>query len=245
MVRLLTYNIHRCVGVDRKLDVGRTAAVIAAQSPDIVALQEVDVGRARTGGADQAQRLAERLGMAFHFNAALTVEEERYGDAILTALPERLVKAGPLPGHPLLPRLEPRGALWVAVEIDGRELQVINTHLGLSPREQQIQAAALAGREWLGKVDHADPLMLAGDLNAIARTAAYKTFAMHLTESRKAAPVRRPAPTFPSRWPILAIDHVFVGHGVTVEAVTAPFDPLSRVASDHLPLVVDFRLAAP
>src|SRR5271168_3924864 len=140
MVRLLTYNIHRCVGVDRKLDVGRTAAVIAAQSPDIVALQEVDVGRARTGGADQAQRLAERLGMAFHFNAALTVEEERYGDAILTALPERLVKAGPLPGHPLLPRLEPRGALWVAVEIGGRELQVINTHLGLSPREQQIQA---------------------------------------------------------------------------------------------------------
>ena len=77
MVRLLTYNVHRCVGTDRRLDVGRVAEVIAAQSPDIVALQEVDVGRARTGGVDQAHRLAQRLGMAFHFNAALQVEEEQ------------------------------------------------------------------------------------------------------------------------------------------------------------------------
>src|ERR1700733_5442224 len=97
MVRVLTYNVHRCVGTDRRLDVGRVAEVIAAQSPDIVALQEVDVRRARTGGVDQAHRLAQRLGMAFHFNAALRVEEEQYGDAILTALPERLVKAGPVP----------------------------------------------------------------------------------------------------------------------------------------------------
>src|SRR5271167_1692127 len=124
MARILTYNVHRCVGTDRRLDVGRVAEVIAAQSPDIVALQEVDVGRARTGGVDQAHRLAQRLGMAFHFNAALTVETERFGDAILTALPQRLVKAGPLPGHPLVPALEPRGALWVAVTIGGVELQV-------------------------------------------------------------------------------------------------------------------------
>jgi endonuclease/exonuclease/phosphatase family metal-dependent hydrolase len=146
MVRILTYNVHRCVGVDRKLDLGRTAAVIAAEAPDIVALQEVDVGRARTAWEDQAHRLAERLGMAFHFNAALTVEEERYGDAILTALPQRLVKAGPLPGHPLFPGLERRGALWTAVELGAEELHVVNTHLGLVPREQQIQAAALLGR---------------------------------------------------------------------------------------------------
>src|SRR5580693_9261607 len=97
MVRILTYNVHRCVGADRRLDV---ADVIAAQAPDIVALQELDVGRARTGGVDQAHRLAQRLGMAFHFNAAFQVEEELYGDAILTTLPERLVKAGPLPSHP-------------------------------------------------------------------------------------------------------------------------------------------------
>ena len=56
--RILTYNVHRCVGTDRRLDVGRVAEVIAAQAPDIVALQELDVGRARTGGVDQAHEIA-------------------------------------------------------------------------------------------------------------------------------------------------------------------------------------------
>lgn len=245
MVRILTYNVHRCVGVDRRLDVARVADVIAAQAPDIVALQELDVGRARTGGVDQAHRLAQRLGMAFHFNAALKVEEELYGDAILTALPERLVKAGPLPGYPRFSRLEPRGALWVAVEVGvGAELQVINAHLGLVPREQQIQAAALAGADWLGSATAGEPLLLVGDFNATARTLVYRTFAAQLTEARRAARYARPSPTFPSTMPILAIDHVFVSAGVVVETVRTPLDPLSRVASDHLPLVVDFHLAA-
>jgi endonuclease/exonuclease/phosphatase family metal-dependent hydrolase len=240
MVRILTYNVHRCVGTDRRLDVARVAEVIAAQTPDIVALQELDVGRARTGGVDQAHRLAQRLGMAFHFNAAFRVEEEQYGDAILTTLPERLVKAGPIPSHPRFSRLEPRGALWIAVTIDGAELQVINTHLGLVPREQRGQAAALAGDAWLGGA--ARPLILVGDMNATARAGAYRVFASRLIESRRAARLSRPAPTFPSPFPVLALDHVFVSDGVVVQAVRTPLDPLSRLASDHLPLVVDFSL---
>jgi endonuclease/exonuclease/phosphatase family metal-dependent hydrolase len=71
MPRILTYNVHRCVGVDRKLDVARVADVIAAQEPDIVALQELDVGRLRTGNVDQAHEIAQRLEMTFHFNAAM------------------------------------------------------------------------------------------------------------------------------------------------------------------------------
>jgi endonuclease/exonuclease/phosphatase family metal-dependent hydrolase len=241
MVRVLTYNVHRCVGTDRRLDVGRVAEVIAAQAPDIVALQELDVGRARTGGVDQAHRLAQRLGMAFHFNAAFQVEEEFYGDAILTALPERLVKAGPIPNHPRFGRLEPRGAVWIAVTVGGHELQVINTHLGLVPREQRGQAVALAGEAWLGSA--ARPLILVGDMNATPRAAAYRTFAGRLTESRRAVRLHRRVPTFPSTFPVLEIDHVFVSEGVAVVAVRTPLDPLSRLASDHLPLVVDFSLS--
>ena len=242
MPRLLTYNVHRCVGTDRKLDVGRVAEVIAAQAPDIVALQEVDVGRARTGGVDQAERLAQRLGMSFRFNAALKVEAELYGDALLTTYPEHLVKAGPLPGDPRIPRLEPRGALWVAVQIGGVELQVINTHLGLVPREQRDQAQALAGKAWLGARACRDPVMLVGDLNATALAMAYRILAARLRESRGAAPFARWVPTFPSRMPVLAIDHVFVSPGVEIQSVRTPLDDLSRRASDHLPLVVDFRL---
>src|SRR3954467_5123391 len=111
MTRILTYNVHRCVGKDKKLDVSRVADVIAQFDPDIVALQELDVGRARTNNVDQAHEIAERLEMACHFHAALQVAEERYGDAILTLYPERVVKKGPLPGHPRIAALEPRGAL--------------------------------------------------------------------------------------------------------------------------------------
>ena len=105
MPRIMTYNVHRCVGVDGKLDVQRVADTIAESRPDIVALQELDVRRARTRGVDQAHAIAELLDMQFHFHAALKVEEELYGDALLTAYPERLVQAGPLPGLPPLPKL--------------------------------------------------------------------------------------------------------------------------------------------
>ncbi|HEX4182940.1 MAG TPA: endonuclease/exonuclease/phosphatase family protein [Caulobacteraceae bacterium] len=245
MPRIVTYNVHRCVGMDRRLEVGRIADVLAALKPDIVALQELDVGRARTGGVDQAHEIAERLKMAFHFNAAIRVEEEQYGDAILTLYPERLVKAGPLPG--LVPRLglEPRGALWVAVDIDGTEVQVVNAHLGLAPQEQQLQAAALAGRDWTGHEDCRAPTILLGDFNATRTSVVYRTLMARLADARGAAIVRRSTSSFPSRLPFLRIDHIFVSEGITVRDVDAPYSPATRVASDHLPLVMEFDAASP
>jgi endonuclease/exonuclease/phosphatase family metal-dependent hydrolase len=216
------------------------AAVIAELQPDIVALQELDVGRARTGGVDQAHEIAQRLNMAFHFHAALEVEEELYGDAILTALPERLVKSAPLPGHPRIGGLEPRGALWVAVEVEGRDLQVINTHLGLVPREQQIQAAALASHGWLEHEDCRTPRILLGDFNATATSVVYRTLAAKLEPARRLSPRKTATSTFPSQLPVLRIDHLFVSPEIRVHDVFAPFTPLTRVASDHLPLVMDF-----
>jgi endonuclease/exonuclease/phosphatase family metal-dependent hydrolase len=195
MPRIVTYNVHRCVGNDRQLDVPRVAAVLAALEPDIVALQELDVGRARTRNVDQAHEIARLLDMACHFHAALKVEEELYGDAILTAYPERLIQVGPLPGHPRLPQLEPRGALWVEVDIEGVPVQIINTHLGLVPREQQYQAGWLAGPTWLQHPRCRGPKILLGDFNATATSVTY--------------------------------------------------EPLTRVASDHLPLVMDFELVLP
>jgi len=243
MPRILTYNVHRCVGVDRRLDVGRVAAVIAEFRPDIVALQELDVGRARTGGVDQAREIARRLQMTVHFNPALKVEEEEYGDAILTTYPERLIHAGPLPGYSRLQGLETRGALWICVEVDGRYVQVINTHLGLVPREQQLQAAAIAGPRWLAHPDCAGPTILLGDFNATPTSFVYRTLTHKLKAARSVGPRRAPSPTFPSRLPVLRIDHLFVSDEIVVKNVFAPYDALTRKASDHLPLVMDFHLA--
>ena len=243
MPRIVTYNVRRCVGNDRRLDVGRVAQVLADLEPDIVALQELDVGRARTGGVDQAHEIARRLDMACHFNAALTVEEERYGDAILTRYPERLMQVGPLPGHPAIRALEPRGALWVEVEVEGVPVQIINTHLGLVPKEQQIQARCLAGPGWLKHPNCHGPTILLGDFNATATSVVYRTFLTTLAAARTLAKVKTPTATFPSQLPVLRIDHLFVSPQITVSDVFAPFTPLTRVASDHLPLVMDFEVA--
>ena len=246
MTRILTYNVHRCLGTDGRVDVGRIAETIAAEEPDIVALQEVDVGRARTGGVDQAHRIAELLKMKSRFHAALKVEEELYGDAILTCLPERVIKTGPLPGYPRIPQLEPRGALMVAIEVaPGVEVQVVNTHLGLVPREQQIQAAAVAGGDWLGHADRRDPLILIGDFNAVARSVVWRTFAATLSDATKGLSSRRGGPriaTFPSQAPILRIDHVFVSKGMRVTGMHVPATARAKVASDHRPLVMDFEI---
>lgn len=244
MPRIMTYNVHRCVGVDRKLDVDRIAAVIAEFEPDVVALQELDVGRARTGGVDQAHAIAEQLQMTFHFNAAMRVEKEQYGDAILTSRPERLVKAGPLPTIKGVPGLEPRGALWLAIDFDGVEVNVLTTHLGLVPREQRLQAAALTGKDWLGDARCADPTILVGDFNATALTRPYQQFMTALADGQRAAGIGRAVPTFPSSFPVLRIDHVFVSPSIRVTRVQTPLFPLARLASDHLPLVVDFDIMA-
>ena len=249
MIRIMTYNVHSCVGVDRRLDVGRIAAVIAHCRPDIVALQEIDVRRPRTGAVDQAHAIATRLGMSFHFHAALKVEEEEYGHAILTALPIRVIRTGPLPTLARVRGLETRGALWVEVDVDGTRLQVINTHLGLVPLEQRAQVACLLGDQWLGHGDFGDPAILLGDFNATSRHAVYGRLVSRLRDvqedSPRGRPWRRTTPTFPSRMPMLRIDHMFVSPGIQVRDVHAPNGPLMRTASDHLPLVADIEIAKP
>lgn len=241
-MRLLTYNVHRCVGMDRRLDVDRIVAVIAEHEPDIVCLQELDVGRARTGGVDQARVIADRLAMSVRFNAAMRVEAEEYGDAILTRWPERLIKAGALPTIRGVPGLEPRGALWIRVELGGVELNVLNTHLGLVPREQRLQAAALIGRDWLGHPECTGPTLLAGDFNATSITGPYQAIVRCLADAQRQIGQRPSIKTFPSGFPAIRIDHVFVTPDIRITGVRAPFSPLSRMASDHLPLVIDFEL---
>ncbi len=241
-LRVMTYNVHGCVGMDGKLDAERIARVIARARPDVVALQELDVGRLRSLGMDQAHRIARYLEMEFHFHPAMHLEEERYGDAILTHLPQRLVKAGPLPGLAGKPRLEPRGALWVAVDLHGREIQVINTHLGLYPRERAEQAAAQLGDDWLAHEHCRAPVILCGDFNALPSSAVCRRLGSPLRDAQAEAKHHRPQATFSSRLPRMRIDHIFISPGLEVRGIEVPHSELARVASDHLPLIAEIRL---
>lgn len=229
-LRVLTYNVHSCRGRGGLPDPGRIAEVIASAEPDIIALQELDVGRIRTGGVDQAHAIARHLKMSAHFHPALHVEEEKYGDAILTALPSRLVKAGPLPSVG-----EPRGAIWVEIEAGEQKIQVVNTHFGLRRRERMTQAETLAGEEWLGSpACSANPAVLAGDFNAVPRSRAYGILAEGLSRHVLTIPARA---TFPARLPVLRLDHIFTNRHARVLRFDVIDTPLARRASDHLPLL--------
>ncbi len=245
-LRLMTYNVHRCVGTDRALDVERVAEVIAAENPDVVALQELDVLRRRTKTVDQAHRLAELLKMKFHFHPAMAVEEELYGDAILTALPERRIRAEGLPLYRRVPGLEPRGALWVEVMVGDTPVQIINTHLGLIPQEQKRQAAALLGERWMASDDWTAPGVLLGDFNATPYSATYRMLkaALRDAQTTSGAWTKPATATFPSSFPFMRIDHVFLTKGLETVGVRSPYDSRARVASDHLPLVIDLEVTA-
>ena len=229
--------------MDGKIDAERIARVIARARPDVVALQELDVGRARTGGMDQARQIARYLEMEFHFHPALHLEEERYGDAILTHLPQRLVRAGPLPGLAGKPHLEPRGALWVAIELHNKEVQVINTHLGLYQRERMAQVAALLDSDWLGHEQCRAPVILCGDLNAQPASPVCRLLAYRLNDAQTEARHHRPKSTFSVRFPTVRIDHIFISPGLDVAGIEVPDSELARIASDHLPLIAEVRIS--
>ena len=240
-VTLATYNVRRCLGTDRRYAPERIAEVIGECDADIVALQEVDVGRLRSGGLDQAGVIAEKLGYASHFHPALRIAEEQYGDALLTRCRSRLVKAGLLPGPRNLWPLEPRGALWIEVMVGNARLQVITTHLGLGRRERRAQATALLGADWLALCR--PPYVIAGDLNSLPGGQVYRRFAARMHDAHSAGAQGKPAPTFPSRRPLLRIDHVFVSDDIEVAGAAVIRSPLAAVASDHLPLVTRLRIA--
>ena len=238
-LRIMTYNVHSCIGMDGKMAPERIARVIAQYAPDIVALQELDVGRMRTGGVDQAHLIAQHLGMELHFHAAMHIEEEQYGDAVLSRLPMRLVKSDQLPGSGIV---QPRGALWTEITTAAGRLQFLNTHLGLTRNDRRMQIDALTGREWLAHPDCRPPAILAGDLNAVPGSRTCRRLAQRLCDVQRKLEAHRPKPTFFGRRPTLRIDHIFVDPVIEVLHVEVPTGHLARTASDHLPVVADVRL---
>jgi endonuclease/exonuclease/phosphatase family metal-dependent hydrolase len=239
----MSYNVHRCIGCDGVLSPHRIAEVIAHYQPDVVGLQELDVGHARTGHADQPEILARELEMHYDFFPAVEAANERYGDAILSRWPLRTIRAASLPTLSNRPRLERRGALWAAVECHGKTVQIINTHLGLWRRERWVQVEALLGEHWLGHPDCTPPRVLCGDFNAWPGTIVHRRLRRELANAQEFQSWFRWRKTYPARRPLVSIDHVFLSRDLAVASVDVPRTRLTKVASDHLPVIVDIRLA--
>lgn len=232
--RVMTYNVHSCVGTDGKHSPDRIAEVIARSSPDVVALQELDVGQTRSGGVHQPEWLAQQLGMLVHFTPARTCNEGHYGNALLTRHPFSVLSEGGLRRR----RDEERAVQWLKIDLAGLEVSVLNTHLSIHFRERLLQIEQLLGAEWLAKAERHVPLVVCGDLNASQFSPVYRRLRKDLVDAQRANGTRA-QPTWPSRRPFVRIDHVFTSSSIRVVRCEVRRDALTMVASDHLPLLAE------
>jgi endonuclease/exonuclease/phosphatase family metal-dependent hydrolase len=227
VIRVATYNIHAAIGADRRRDLERIAAVIEEIGPDVIGLQEVE-SRASRGGSDQAMRLAAMLGMACVEGPMMLEGPGWYGNAILSRLPVLAEQRLRFPAH----SGEPRGAVGVLVEDpQGGHWRLINTHLDLWSRSRLRQVQSLARL-----LENAgEPWILLGDLNE------WRPRAPALASLRRLGYVPPAPPSYPSRWPLFALDRIVVRRCRPEGPLRPHVTELSRRASDHLPVVAELK----
>jgi endonuclease/exonuclease/phosphatase family metal-dependent hydrolase len=229
-VRIVTYNIHTCVGVDRRYDPDRIVAVLRQIDADIACLQEVDARPSIGRHADQWAYLGESTGCRVILGAGIRDDRRRFGNAILTRFPVLTARSVDL----TVAGYEPRGAIDADLLVGDRVLRVIATHFGLRAGERRLQASRLMtalGESLAANRREADAVLLMGDLNEWrGRSGAIRVFDRRLGPSAAAR-------TFPSWLPVLALDRIYADGPAVLSDVSVYRTPLARLASDHLPLV--------
>jgi len=240
-IRVLTYNVHRCQGTDRHVSPQRIARLIAEYDPDVVALQDVKCGPDGADGSGQAQAIARELQMETHPATAIHVVADALGNAVLSRLPLRLVRSDRLPS--LTDKEgDPRGAMWVAVEVGSQELHVLNVHLGLPARDRQRQVDAILGGAWLGDPRFGEPRIVCGDFNTPRRSRLHRRLRQSLRDVPLCFGDTRRRRRLLDRYPLSRIGNVYVGRHVELVSIEVPTSKRALVASDHLPVLVEVRL---
>ncbi len=227
---IASYNVHKCVGRDRRFDPDRTSRVIQEIGADIIALQEADSRFGERTGLLDLARLERESGLIAVPVRAGVKAHGWHGNVVL-------FKEGAVRDvHPLrLPGLEPRGALVVELDLkSGGVLRIIAAHFGLLRHSRARQAKALVS---LLEARNEYPTILMGDLNEwrLGNGSSLNTF-------REAFGTLPPAvPSFPSNLPVLALDRIIANREGLIEQVEAHDSALARIASDHLPLKAAIR----
>lgn len=237
-LRVLCYNIHYGQGTDGKYDITRLAKVIERTKPDLVALQEVDVGVKRSGRVHEAQRLSELTGMDVRFGPTQHYEGGLFGNAVLTKLPILDVMIQPLPYTASTPQLVtyPRGAIVVTVRGPGdKPLRFISTHFQHNVPEDRLAEAKAINKYFAG--NDGVPTILAGDMNATPDSDPIKELLKQWTNAID----DDAAPTAPSTKPRSRIDYIFYRAASQFELIEAKViaEPL---ASDHCPVFAILKL---
>ena len=234
-IRVMTYNIHHGEGTDGKLDLERIADLIRRQKSDLVALQEVDRGVERTTRRDLIAELARLTKMHYVFRKNIDYQGGEYGNAILSRFP--VLEEGNH-HYKMLRQGEQRGLLRALVNVDGRRLLLLNTHIDYRKEDferlsnvEEI-AAMVSGYGDL-------PVILCGDFNDVPDSRTHVKVKETFIDSWEAVGTGDGS-TFSSAKPEKRIDYVFVKKGPALKPLRARV--IASEASDHLPLFVEVEM---
>jgi endonuclease/exonuclease/phosphatase family metal-dependent hydrolase len=232
-LRIATYNIHRCRGLDGRTRPERIAAVLSSIDADVVALQEV-VGAGPRGGG-QAEEIGAALGMGWIMSSARLIRGHQFGNVVLSRFP-----IGDHVEHDLSWKTcEPRRLQRVDIALNGRTLHIYNVHLGTALLERRHQAERLAA---IVSDRHVPgPKLVLGDFNEWMRGLVTTMLSARLNSVDLRGFLRRRR-TYPGVFPLLHLDHIYYAGHVEVVGIELPRTRLALVASDHLPLVADVRV---
>lgn len=241
-LRVLCYNIHYGQGMDGQYDIQRLADVIKATKPDLVALQEVDVGVRRSGRVHQLQKLGELTGLTARFGPTQHYEGGLFGNAVLTRFPilDELIQ--PLPYTEATPERQtyPRGALVITVQApDGQPLRFISTHFQHNVPEDRVEEANAINALFAKPADKLRTI-LAGDFNATPDAEPIAILEKNWTHAIDDAR----APSAPSVNPKSRIDYILYRGSKDFRLVSSEVLP-EAMASDHRPVLAVLQLTKP
>jgi len=237
-LRIATYNVHKCRGLDRRVSPARIATVLCELDADIIALQEVVSVAGGSRERDQARFFAEELKYKYCLGENRRLQGGAYGNVILSRTPVREAYNYDLSWR----RRERRGCLRVDVELkNGQLLHVFNVHLGLTFAERRYQARKLVGPEILANTHLQGMRVVLGDFNDWTRGLPSRLLAGHLESVDIRHHLGR-TKTYPGVLPFLHLDHIYFDAALQLEQLTLHRSRTALVASDHVPLVAEFSL---
>jgi endonuclease/exonuclease/phosphatase family metal-dependent hydrolase len=245
-LKILTYNIHRAIGVDRRFRPERIARIVTHHDPDIALLQEVDEGVPRSRELHLAKELAEAMGYP-HFAVGhnVSMKKGRYGNATLSRFPivrERNIDL-------TIDKRKKRGCQHTTLLLGGNpgrpvELEVFNLHLGLGAQERARQVGMLVRSAEFTNTDRSHPCIVGGDFNDW-RSLLHPIFTEILGFgccTQKPTSYDVGVKTYPSFSPRRGLDRIYYRGGFRPRGARACRLRMSKVASDHLPVIVDLEL---
>ena len=232
-LRVATYNIHRCRGLDGRTNPSRIADVIRAIEPDVVALQEV-IGAGPTS-AGHAEELGALLGMGWVMAPTRHLRGSLFGNVVLSRLPIRHHSQYDLSWK----TCEPRGCQRVDIAVGDKTLHLYNVHLGTAVLERRYQALRLSAMLTDKRVG--TPKIVLGDFNEWMKGRATTMLNERLRSIDLRGSLKRRR-TYPGVFPVLHLDHIYYDGEVEVTHVELPRTRLALIASDHLPLAADVRI---